>query len=174
MKKYDNKKIIIITMFTALFIVLSIFGTIDLYGVKLTLQNLPLFIVAILYGPYAGAFCGFMGMFINQLITYGISITTIFWVIPHTLAGLITGFIFENKIVKMDRNFKFAVTIILMQFLITILNTVALFIDSKLFGYYSAVTVFGTFMIRIMTSFIISVIYSLIIPNIVFAIKKSG
>ena len=49
---------------------------------KISISGLPVIIVAIFCGPWWGAATGFIGAFIGQLITYGISATTVLWVLP--------------------------------------------------------------------------------------------
>ena len=175
MKK--NTKIIgLISLYAALFIVLSIYGTIDLTktraGIKITVQNLPLFIGAITLGSTPGALIGFLGMFLNQMLTYGFTATTLFWVLPQTIVGAICGFLYESKTVKGYYGIKFWVLIVSLQLLLTILNTIVSLIDSLIFGYYSFITIFGPLAIRVMVSILTGIIYCVIIPIILNNIKK--
>lgn len=166
------KKIVLIAMYTALFVVLSLYGTINLSGMKLTLQNLPIFIAAITLGSIPGAIVGFAGMFINQILTYGFTATTLFWVLPQTIVGAICGYLFENKLVKVSGGLKFWVCIVALQVLLTVLNTIVILVDSLVFGYYSFILVFGPLVLRIMVSILVGIVYCIIIPPIMNLIKK--
>ena len=166
------RKVVLIAFYTALFVVLSLYGTINLSGMKLTMQNLPIYVGSIMLGAAPGAIIGFAGMFINQLITYGFTATTLFWVLPQTIIGAICGYIFENKIVKVGGGTKFWICIISLQVLLTIINTIVIMIDALIYGYFSFLVVFGPFALRLMISIIVGIVYCILIPLIVKLIKK--
>ena len=166
------RKFVLIAFYTALFVVLSLYGTINFSGMKLTIQNLPIFVGAITLGAAPGAIIGFAGMFINQLITYGFTATTLFWVLPQTIIGATCGYIFENKIVKVGSGTKFWICIISLQVVLTILNTIVILVDSLIYGYFNFLVVFGPFVLRIMVSIIVGVVYCIVIPPIIKLIKK--
>lgn len=166
------RKVVLIAFYTALFVVLSLYGTINLSGMKLTIQNLPIYVGAIMLGAVPGAAIGFAGMFINQLITYGFSATTLFWVLPQTIIGGICGYIFENKIIRVGSGIKFWICIITLQVILTVINTIVILIDSLIFGYFSFLVVFGPLVLRIMVSIIVGIIYCIVIPPIIKLIKK--
>lgn len=166
------KKLVLISLYTAIFVVLSIYGTVTFSGMKLTLQNLPIYIGAITLGSAPGAIIGFLGMLINQLVTYGFSATTLFWVLPQTIIGGVCGYLFENKIVKVGGGLKFWITIIGLQVILTMLNTVVIAVDALIYGYYNFIVVFGPFILRIMVSILVGIIYSIVIPVIIKMTKK--
>ncbi len=173
MKPYSTKKLITLAMFTAMFFVLSIYGTVNLGNMKITLQNIPLLISAFLFGPLEGAIVGGMGMFLNQLLSqYGITVTTPLWILPHIVCGAYVGVLSHRK--KFSINNKFAVLSIIISALLilTIFNTLALFVDSKIFGYYSAAFVFGSLFMRLATAIVSGIIYTLILPPIVKKLEK--
>ena len=166
------KKLVLIATYTAIFVVLSIFGTVNFSGMKLTLQNLPLYVGAISLGSVAGATIGFCGMFANQLLTYGFSATTLFWVLPQTIIGGICGYIFENKKVKLSSGLKFWIFMLSLQVGLTILNTVVIAVDALIYGYYNYLIVFGPLILRVMISALTGVLYCIIIPVIIRMTKK--
>ena len=53
---------------------------------KITFSGLPIIIIAILYGPFAGFVVGLIGSVLSQILTFGITATTIYWIWPETLA----------------------------------------------------------------------------------------
>ena len=151
------KKLVLIALYAAIFVVLSIFGTINFSGMKLTSQNLPIYIGAITLGSAPGAIIGFAGMLINQLVTYGFSATTLFWVLPQTIIGGTCGYFFENKKVKVGGGLKYWVCILGLQVALTVLNTIVIAIDALLYGYYNFIIVFGPFILRIMVSVLVGI-----------------
>ena len=54
----------------------------------------------------------------------------------------------------------------------TLLNTLVILIDSLIFGYYSFVYVFGSLIVRLMSSILVGIVYCIVLPFIVNAIKK--
>ena len=82
-------------MMIALHIVLEVFGTIRIGNdLKITFSTLPFVLIGMLCGPVEGLVTGLVGTFLSQLITYGITITTPFWIIPGMLQGLAAGLIY--------------------------------------------------------------------------------
>ena len=58
---------------------------------KITLDSLPIIVGAALLGPLDGFLIGFFGSFLNQLLTFGLTPTTIIWVLPAAIRGLLIG-----------------------------------------------------------------------------------
>lgn len=166
------RKLVLIALYTAIFVVLSLYATVSFSGMKLTLQNLPIYIGAITLGAIPGAIIGFSGMFINQMLTYGFTATTLFWVLPQTVIGAACGYLFEIKKVKIGGGLKFWICIIALQSVLTIINTLVYLIDSIVFGYYNFIVVFGPFALRLMVSILVAVLYCVLIPVIIKMIKK--
>lgn len=167
----NTKNLILISIYVATFFVLSLFS-IDFIGLKLTIQNLPLFLGAISLGPIAGGFIGFLGMLLNQMVTYGFSVTTFIWVLPHTIIGILMGFAFRSKVLKFYQPLRLCVAIVLFQILLTTLNTVAFCIDSLIYGYYTFLTIFGSYVLRLMVGVLTSIIYMITVPFLIKLQKK--
>lgn len=167
------KKIVYISLLVAIFVVIGKFLTIDLGTIKLTIKSLPIYVGAIVLGPFEGAFVGLLGELLVQLTgQYGFTATTLFWTMPYVVVGAICGVAFENKIIKINGGIKYWVFIISLQMLLTFLNTLVIFIDSMIFGYYSFVYVFGSLIVRLMSSILVGIIYSIVLPFMINAIKK--
>lgn len=169
-----NKRIVIIAIFSSLFYLLSVYGTIKINNnVKFTFQNLTIFLASILFGETIGLLVGTLGMFLSQLFSeYGITITTALWILPYTVAGFLAGFLYKKFKNKLNNYVNIYVYIYCINIVITILNTFALYIDSKIFGYYNDYLIFGSIFMRIVNVFIISFIYTLVIPLLIKTLKK--
>lgn len=170
--KWDAKKVVFIALYSALFVVLSIYGTINFQNVKVTTQNLPIYLAGMTLGMIPAAIVGFAGMFISQILTYGFQTTTLFWVLPQTILGAVCGYIFENSLVKADKNPRFYVSIVSMQLMITALNTIVNIIDALINGYYNFITIFGSLVVRIITSILTGIVFCIIIPPLIKLTKK--
>ena len=103
-------------------------------NLKISLSGLPVIIVAIFGGPFWGAATGFVGAFIGQLITYGISATTLLRVLPATIRGLSMDLLFH----AFKRSLKPGILTLetcISSLLVTLFNTGAMLVEQKLYGY---------------------------------------
>ena len=171
MNRTNIKKITFTGILIGSFVILGTYLSITPYNIKITFQNLPLFIGAIMFGPVEGFLIGFLGMFINQLLTYGLSYTIVFWCLPQAIAGAVLGYIIKKFNIKVENSPKFWTLIIMIHLLITLLNTIVIYVDAKIMGYYSFVYVFGSFVLRILTSIVVGVVYACILPIMIRIIK---
>lgn len=167
------KNKIIIAVLAALFIPLSYFSiTIPVFNLKLTLQNLPIYIGAIMYGPLAGGLIAFLGQFFSQILQYGLEPMTIIWVLPQVILGLLTGLIIYNKNIGL-RSKGFLVAIIFLNLLVTVLNTICSYLDAYIKEYNIYATT-ATIIPKFVVSIIVAIVFAIIIPYIIKAIKKLG
>lgn len=170
--KVNVKLIVRGALYVALFVILSIYGTINLQNLKITVQNFPIYVAAITLGAIPGALVGFTGMFVNQLLTYGFTATTLFWVLPQTILGAVCGYIFEKNLVKINDTQKFFVCILVLQLMVTILNTLIYALDAFIYGYFNYLIIFGPIVIKIMISILTGIVFSILLPIVVKIAKK--
>ncbi len=170
--KVNVKLIVRGALYVALFVILSIYGTINLQNLKITVQNFPIYVAAITLGAIPGALVGFTGMFVNQLLTYGFTATTLFWVLPQTILGAVCGYIFEKNLVKINDTQKFFVCILVLQLMVTILNTLIYALDAFIYGYFNYLIIFGPIVIKIMISILTGIVFSILLPIVVKIEKK--
>ena len=79
----------------ALHVILELFCAIRIGNdIKITFAALPIVIAAFLCGPLEGFLTGLVGTFLSQLLTFGITATTVFWIIPPSVQGLLCGLTF--------------------------------------------------------------------------------
>lgn len=173
MIKQKTKTIVFVAIFSAIFYLFSIYGSLKINNyIKITFQNLPIYISGILFGALVSSLVGTVGMFISQLLTYGITSTTILWVFPYTVAGFLAGTLYKKYKDKLNNNINMFLYLFIIHLVITVLNIIALYIDSKVFGYYNIATVFFTIPIKLVNSILISILYTFVIPVIVKTIKR--
>lgn len=150
-------------MLTALYVVLGMCASLNLGNMKITLDALPIIIAALYLGPIEGMIVGLTGSFFLQLLQYGLSPTTLLWILPAGTRGLLVG-VFQYEIKKYPEMLKWV--IVGSSLCITALNTVIMAIDSIIYGYYSHAYVFGALLWRISAGIVSSIIYAVIIPRI--------
>lgn len=170
-----NRKIIRLAydaMLTAMYVVLSMTLTLRLPNMKITLDSLPVLVGACLLGPIDGMAIGLLGSFINQLLTYGLSVTTVLWILPAGIRGLLVGIYARRRSFELTVPQTIYITS-LTALLITALNTAVMYVDSKIFMYYSYEYVFGAVIFRVISGIITAVALSLILPGLVHALRRA-
>lgn len=164
------RRLVLDAMLVAMYVALSLFS-IPLWNMKITLEALPILVGALLLGPLDGFLIGFLGSFLNQLLTYGLTPTTLLWVLPHALSGLAVGFMGRCGRFRMER-LSVAVVSVVSALLVTVLNTFAMYADSKIFGYYSRAYVFGALALRILTGVLTALVFAAILPPLLRAVAR--
>ena len=161
-------------MLIALYCVLSILTPVKIANFKFTFEAFPILVAALLGGPLDGFIVGTAGSLIYQLLFsgYGITPTTPLWILPHAASGLIVGLYAKMHGYRLD----FVHTAIIASIsamTVTALNILALYADSKLYGYYSYALVFGNVLIKIVIGIILAILYSCILPKLIAFLSKN-
>lgn len=140
-------------------------------SMKISFSGLAVIIVAVFAGPIWGAACGFVGAFIGQMITYGFSATTLLWVSPAVIRGLVMGILFIAFKKSLKPHILIVETVI-SSLLVTAANTAVMYIDSKIYHYYSYTYVFGGIMPRIISGVLTAVVFAFVLPPIIKTLYK--
>jgi len=165
-----NRRLAVDAMLAAMYVVLSLVS-ISLPNMKVTFDSLPILVGAALLGPIDGLVIGLMGSFINQLLTYGLSVTTVLWIIPAGVRGLLVGLYAKHHDFSMTVPQTMVITVV-SALVVTALNTAVMYIDSVIFMYYSYAYVFGAMIPRIVVGIVTAVVFAAILPTIVSSMKK--
>jgi len=163
-----------IAILAAIYVVLSLLTPIKLLNFKFTFEAFPILIAGLLFGPIDGMLCATIGSFIYQLLFsgYGLTITTPLWMLPHIISGLVVGLFAKRKKFDLNKNETILITII-SCLLVTLFNSLAMYIDSLIFKY--SIAIWAMLPFRIIAGIILAIIYSLIIPRFKKIIKtKTG
>ena len=163
----------------AVYVVLSMCA-IPVGGLKFTFEHFPVVLAAVIYGPIDAVVIGGVGEFINQMLTFGITPTTVLWILPIVVRGLVIGLFarwFKNMsataIMKKRIPIAFIILCVVSGLLSSLLNTFVLYVDSKMFGYYSFAMVFGALAVRLLTSAITSLVIGIAIKSILHALSRA-
>lgn len=114
---------------------------------------------------------GGIGTFIYQVLLsgYGISATTVLWILPYVSCGLMDGLCAARM--GRGRGGVFFM-LLLSELCITLLNTFALYVDSKIYAYYSPAFVFGTLALRLFLCLVRALVYTALMPPLLGSLKK--
>ena len=138
-------------------------------SVKISLNAIPVIITAVCIGPLWAAASGFTGAFIGQLITYGLTATTVLWTLPAVLRGLSVGLLFI-ALGRSLKRFPLILCTVTSALIVTAANTAVMYIDAKIYGY--PVALFGIVLVtRILSGVVTAVVISLLIPPVIKRLK---
>ena len=166
-----TRRLALDAMLSAMFVCLS-FVSIQLPNMKITLDSFPILVSACLFGPLDGFAVGLTGSFLNQLLTYGLTPTTILWILPAGLRGLLVGFYAKRHGFTLSGQ-QTVFIVVLSALAVTALNTGVMAADSLIYGYYSKAYVFGALLFRIISGVVTAVVFSLLLPPLLKRIRRS-
>ena len=178
MSKFTTRRLVTDAVLTALFFVLSLYS-IPALGLKFTFDSLPVVLATLLFGPLDGFLVAFLGMFIQQMMQYGFTVTTLLWMLAPALRGLVLGLLMKTlrgvpQVKTAGQYTLYFVYAIFAGIVVSLGNTTVLYIDSKLFHYYSYAMVFGAMTVRVLSGMLFSVITAAIAIPIVMALRRAG
>ena len=122
----------------ALYVVLS-FVSLNFGFLKLSFALLPVFLSALCFGAVDAIAVGAVASFIQQMLTYGFTATTVLWMLPPIVLGALVGLYARSKQFDMTiRQHAFIIAIGCLT--VTTINTVVMLIDGWVYGYPVAFT----------------------------------
>ncbi len=145
---------------------------VDLVSVKVTFESLPILLGALLLGPLDGLLVGGVGTLLYQLLRYGVSATTPLWMLPYMLCGLLVGAYARRRGKPLRRGETVAVTAA-GELLITLLNTAVIYIDSKLFGYYTPGLIWGSLGLRLALCAVKAAAFGAVLPGLMGPLRRA-
>ena len=168
----STKRLVTDAILIAMYAVMSTLLTINLGGMNISVGALPIIVGAALFGPTDGLIIGLCGSFLNQMYSYGLTPTTALWIIPAGARGFIIGAFAKHCKFNMTVRQTVLITII-SSLTVTALNTVVMYIDSKIWGYYSYAYVFGKIIPRIISGVIIATLFGVLVPKLLPPLKRT-
>ena len=154
--------------------------SIEIAGVKITFNSLPVVLAAMVFGPVDGFLVPFLGEFLSQMLRYGLTPTTVLWMLAPALRGLIVGLAVRGlKSMSVDallgekRPWVYFVVCALAAVVTSLGNTGAYYIDSKIYGYYSYALIFGVAGVRIVSNVVSSLLTAVIAIPVLAALRRA-
>ena len=179
--RFPIRRIAIDAVLIAMYFGLSALS-VQLGGIKLTFASLPTLICAMLFGPVDGFLVGFLGAFMEQMIKYGFTATTLLWVLPPAIRGLFVGVcalllkkhMSVDAILSTKRPCVYFVVTLISGAIVSALNTLVFYVDAKMFGYYEYHMIFGVFWIRIASGLLSTLLMASIALPVVAALQRAN
>lgn len=171
-KQMKTKRYALLAVMIAVYVVLSLL-VIPLGGLKLTFEHFPVVLCAVLYGPVDAMLVGGIGEFLNQVTAFGVTPTTALWVLPIVVRGLLMGLAGKRWRGSRTLPGTFFVVCVGSGICASLLNTFALYVDSKLFGYYTFALVFGVLAVRVLLSMLTSIVIGIATKPVLYALHRA-
>ena len=180
---FPVKRLVLDAVLVALYVVLG-FVKIPIGNMlRINFASFAVVICAVAFSPIDGFVVGFLGEFLSQILgPYGLTPTTLLWSLPEGARGLLLGIAmlllakkgFTPGNMKQSKSFIWYLAACVIAGLVgSLLNTLALYVDSKMFGYYNYYMVFGILLVRLGISAVMSVLFGSIVLPVVSALKRN-
>ena len=177
------KRLVLNAVLIALYVLLG-FLKIPIGNIlRINLASFSVVVCAVAFSPIDGLVVGFLGEFLSQILgPYGLTPTTALWALPEAARGLLLGLfvlIYVKKQLATTNTLKpnamawYLSACILSGVVASLLNTFALYVDSKMFGYYSYHMVFGILVVRLAIAVVMSGMFGYVALHIVSALKRN-
>ena len=179
--RFPVRRIAVDAVLIAMYFGLSLLS-VEMGGIKLTFASLPTLICAMLFGPIDCFLVGFLGAFMEQMIRYGFTATTVLWVLPPAIRGLFVGVcvlllkkqMSVDAILSTKRPYVYFVVTLISGVLVSTLNTLVYYVDAKLYHYYEYHLIFGMFWVRIASGLLSTLLMALVALPVVAALQRAN
>ena len=178
---FSVRRIAIDAVLIAMFFGLSLLS-VQLGGIKITFASLPTIICAMLFGPIDGFLVGFLGAFLEQMLKFGFTATTMLWILPPAIRGLFIGLcavllrkhMSVDSILQTKRPYVYFIFCILSGIIVSTLNTLVFYVDAKIYHYYEYHMIFGVFWIRIASGLVSTLLMAIVALPVVAALQRAN
>lgn len=137
-------------------------------AVKISFETLPILFAALALGPLDGLIVGGVGTLIYQMLLYGFSLTTALWILPYLACGLVAGAM--GKALSKEGKSMFLICTS-SELVVTILNTLAIYVDSKIYGYYFPGLITGALLLRLGIAIAEGIAFALVLPPLLKRVR---
>lgn len=178
-----TKRLAFNAVFIAIYVALRYYNIPMGNSFRFTLAPFAVILCSLLYGPVDGLIVGLLGEFLSQILgPYGLTPTTLLWCLGETARGLTLGLctmLFLRKWLLGGQRLNGKQTAILLLcctmtgVLAALGQTLALYVDSNMFGYYRYEIVFGVLIWRILVYVLLSAVFGYLSVPIISALRKA-
>lgn len=166
-----------VAVMTALYVPLARLA-IEMGTLKISFGSLPVTVLALLAGPVEAVLAALLGEFLKQMLAYGFTATTLLWIIPPALRGLLIGLaaarLWKTGKPLEERPVACYAVGIAAAIVTTLANTLVIWLDSVLYGYYTPVYVFGNLLLRLGVGVATAVLVSIAAMSVVPVLRRQS
>ena len=169
------RRICLTGMLAALYLALNLVGF-RAWSFHITFASLPVIVGGLLLGPVEGMLIAAIGEFFNQTLSYGVTPTTVLWLIPPAVRGLTVGWA-ALALRKGPRSLEERPVLcygvcMAAALCTTAVNTLVMYLDSVIMGYYSFAYVFGSAALRIISGILTAVVVTTVAVPLVRLLRR--
>lgn len=170
-RPFSTLKLVMIGVLIAMHVVLAKIATIPIgNSMKITMSGITEVVAGLLFGPISGGLTGLLGSFLDQLLSYGITATTVLWILPAAIKGLLCGWYAKAHHYEMNP-LQILWVLIVTAIIVTAINTVTMIIDATMFGYATQAAELTMLGLRVLSGTLTSVVYMLITVPLLHRLK---
>ena len=180
---FPTKRLVLDAVLVALYVLLGFLKIPIGNMLRVNLASFAVVVCAVAFSPVDGLIVGFLGEFLSQITgPYGLTPTTALWALPEAVRGLMLGLLmlfFAKKQLDASRLLKskaiawYLIACVVSGVVASLLNTFALYVDSKMYGYYNDYMVFGVLAVRLTLAVVMSGGFGYVALHIVSALKRN-
>lgn len=164
-------------LLAAMYVPLSLYVAVQVGNVRISFGSLPVVVAALLFGPVDAVAAAMVGEFFKQLLTYGVTYTTVLYLIPPALRGLVVGLgalgLLSLRGQRLEERRMLCYAVCIAAAVCTTLgNTLVNWLDSVLMGYYFPGLILGDFAWRLIVGMINAVVMSSLAIPLVKALRQ--
>ena len=180
---FSVKHLVMDAVLVALYVVLGFVKVPIGNMLRINFASFAVVICAVTFSPVDGLIVGFLGEFLSQILgPYGLTPTTLLWALPEGVRGLLLGvtmLLFAKKgftpgnLQKSKSFILYLAACVIAGLVASSLNTLALYVDSKMFGYYNYYMVFGVLLVRLGIAAVMSAMFGSIALPVASALQRN-
>lgn len=176
MPKMNVKRMCYAALLAAMYLPLSLYAAVQMGNVRISFGSLPVVAAALLFGPVDAVVVAMVGEFFKQILTYGVTYTTVLYLIPPALRGLVVGVgaalaLRRGRRLEDRRALCYAVCVAA-ALCTTVGNTLVNWLDSVLMGYYFPGLILGDLAWRLIVGMINAVVMASLAIPLVKALRR--
>lgn len=180
---FSVRRLVMDAVLVALYVVLG-FVKIPIGNMlRINFASFAVVMCAVTFSPIDGLMVGFLGEFLSQILgPYGLTPTTLLWALPEAVRGLLLGLAVlllakkgftPGNMSKSKAFLWYLAACVISGLAASSLNTLALYVDSKMFGYYNYYMVFGVLVVRLSIAVVMSVAFGSVTLPVVSALRRN-
>lgn len=176
MKKNKTYKLAVMGILGALCIAFSCLS-IKTGPLTVSFASLPIYVAAFYLGAPEAIVVALLGGAADQIISYGISTTTLLWLIPGVLRAVIAFLLsyWYKKLYKKPIETDYTITLIacvISSLICTLATTAVMAIDALLFNYFSWTYIILSLGMRLFSSILVAILCGTVVSPIVNILKQ--
>lgn len=177
MSRLNAKVICRVALLAAMYFLLNMLEIRTPGNLHITFDRLPVVVSALAFGPMEAVLVAMFGELLNQIISpYGITATTLLWVIPPMIQAGILGVAAARMQASgkrlESRPVACYVISVLAAVITTAANTAVIWLDSVIYGYYTFALVFGSAVVRFITGIVTAVLLTTVAGPLVSLLRR--